>query len=289
MNECAGAGSFVPTDPQLIVANPTPVYIAPYGEFPNSIAPAYPTVASQDWIFSPPEEKIPDELKRSLNGEALQPTTAQLEQQEYNQNPPNDPCRESVPPEPQTTTAARKAPAAPDPVKNTPSRGGYLDLMYEGVKTDFRKSSFSFTESPNEIIAEGLSVRRIQEPGPDGPVTKALVFVIDGNVSFATGSAQLTPVALSIVEKIGRAMNAYPETEAAVSGHTDSRGSRALNLRLSEQRARSVADTLIKSHSVSADRIKEVKGFADDRKVVDTMDAEPRNRRVEVMLTPAER
>ena len=86
MNEAVGPGNYSPWDEEFAASNPTPVYIQPYGEFPNSIAPAYPVVAGMDWIFAPPEDKIPDELKKSLAGQALTPNEDQLKQQEWNKN-----------------------------------------------------------------------------------------------------------------------------------------------------------------------------------------------------------
>jgi hypothetical protein len=84
MNESVGAGNYSPWDAEFAASNPTPVYIQPYGDFPNSIAPAYPIVAGQDWIFAPPEDRIPEELKRSLQGQELQPNEDQKKQQEWN-------------------------------------------------------------------------------------------------------------------------------------------------------------------------------------------------------------
>jgi outer membrane protein OmpA-like peptidoglycan-associated protein len=276
MNECEGAGSYTAKDPNLIIANPTPVYIAQYGEFPNSIAPAYPVVASQDWIFSPPQDKIPLELQKSLRGEELTPTPAQIEQQNYNKNSPDDSCAVA----PVKEFGLKKDSLA----KLGNSR--YLDAMFTGIKSDFSNTGFAFNAGPDGIEGDGISLRKITEDSPTGPVTKALVFIIDGNVSFKTGSSELTSVALKLTAKVSRAMAAYPETEAEVSGHTDSRGSYDLNKKLSLDRARSVSDELIQSHSLDPKRILNITGSADDRKVIHTNEAEPANRRVEIRLIP---
>jgi predicted CXXCH cytochrome family protein len=115
MNESLGAGSLSAWDQDFTVANVTPVYIQAYGEFPNSIAPAYPIVAGMDWIFSPPEDKIPAELKRSLSGQPLEPNEAQLKQQEFNKGTYTEPV----------TRLGKDAPApaapAPAPASGQPA------------------------------------------------------------------------------------------------------------------------------------------------------------------------
>ncbi len=63
MNEQAGKGEFSLDDPNLIIFNPTPDYIKPLGDYPNSLAPAYTTVPNQPWIYSPNPENLPEELK----------------------------------------------------------------------------------------------------------------------------------------------------------------------------------------------------------------------------------
>ncbi|WP_457638806.1 cytochrome c3 family protein [Persephonella sp.] len=67
MNEEAGKGFFSPTDPSLVMYNPTPNYIQPLGDYPNSLAPAYTTVPNQPWIYSPPPENLPEELKKLIS------------------------------------------------------------------------------------------------------------------------------------------------------------------------------------------------------------------------------
>jgi outer membrane protein OmpA-like peptidoglycan-associated protein len=71
-----------------------------------------------------------------------------------------------------------------------------------------------------------------------------------------------------------------------VGGHTDSTGFKQLNVVLSKERAQSTADLLVQLGKIDRKRIVEVKGFADDQKIVDTMLAEVRNRRVEIRMAP---
>lgn len=158
----------------------------------------------------------------------------------------------------------------------------YLDKMYEGMKADFEGSGLRLTPIPNGFHSTGINVERIQENNR----TRELLVSIDGDISFAHGSSLVTPQAQAVLEKVGKALNAYPDIQIKVGGHTDSTGSRGLNLPLSRARAQAVADQLVNLQHVARTRIVEVNGYADDQKIVNTMAAEVRNRRVEIRMAP---
>jgi len=91
MNEAVGPGNYSPWEDDFTAANPTPIYIQAFGDWPNSIAPAYPTVATQPWIYAPPEDRIPDQLKAAMQGQEIAPNDAQLKQQEFNKGTYEEP------------------------------------------------------------------------------------------------------------------------------------------------------------------------------------------------------
>lgn len=101
-------------------------------------------------------------------------------------------------------------------------------------------------------------------------------------VNFATGTATLTQSSRFILDEVAKSLNDNPEVRVEVSGHTDTRGSRALNVRLSQSRADAVKKYLV-DHGVSADRL-EAKGYAWDRPVATNKTAAGRamNRRTEL-------
>jgi outer membrane protein OmpA-like peptidoglycan-associated protein len=74
-----------------------------------------------------------------------------------------------------------------------------------------------------------------------------------------------------------------------VEGHTDSKGSDAYNIKLSQRRANAVRDYLI-AHGVEADRLVAV-GYGETRPVADngTAEGRARNRRVEFTILEQER
>lgn len=116
------------------------------------------------------------------------------------------------------------------------------------------------------ILFESLSQRRL---------------ILHG-VNFETGKAALTPESAVILDEVAGSLAANSEIRVEVQGHTDSRGSRALNRRLSLARANAVRQYLIE-HGVPADRLS-ARGYGPDRPLAsDTTDAgRAQNRRVEL-------
>ena len=105
--------------------------------------------------------------------------------------------------------------------------------------------------------------------------------VLEG-VNFETSSAQLTPEATTVLDRVATALNDNPDVRVRVIGHTDASGARAFNVQLSQARAESVTAYLA-TRGVSAERMEAV-GVGPDRPIADNSTAEGRrtNRRVEL-------
>jgi outer membrane protein OmpA-like peptidoglycan-associated protein len=86
------------------------------------------------------------------------------------------------------------------------------------------------------------------------------------------------------LDEVVKILNAFPENEISVEGHTDSIGSDQYNQVLSEKRAKSVADYLVKK-GIDPARLKTV-GFGKQKPVATNSTAQGReaNRRVEVII-----
>ncbi len=105
-----------------------------------------------------------------------------------------------------------------------------------------------------------------------------------GDVLFETGKAELMPGAMNTIVRLAQFMQQYPEKRLQIEGHTDSTGSASFNLRLSEDRANSVRNTLL-AEGVSISRIQTI-GYGLARPVATNATAEgrQRNRRVEIVI-----
>jgi outer membrane protein OmpA-like peptidoglycan-associated protein len=130
---------------------------------------------------------------------------------------------------------------------------------------------------------------RAQLQGTGVSVTRSgdnIVLNMPGNVTFATGSADLNSGFFSVLDSVALVLKEYDKTIVDVSGHTDSVGSDSTNQALSERRAGTVG-TYLRGKGVQDTRIATV-GFGKNRPVAtnDTPDGRQQNRRVELTLTP---
>jgi len=107
-----------------------------------------------------------------------------------------------------------------------------------------------------------------------------------GNVTFALNSAQLNPEFDPVLDKVASTLVEYNQTMIQIAGHTDSTGSHAYNMKLSEQRAMSVKNYLA-GRGVPAKRMVTV-GAGPDYPVAsnDTPEGRAENRRVEITIVP---
>jgi outer membrane protein OmpA-like peptidoglycan-associated protein len=105
--------------------------------------------------------------------------------------------------------------------------------------------------------------------------------VLEG-VNFETAKADLSPEAREVLDRVATSLAAYPEIRVEVAGHTDSKGSRTYNVRLSQKRAESVRDYLV-GKGIAADRMV-AKGYGPDKPIAtnDTEEGRAQNRRTEL-------
>jgi outer membrane protein OmpA-like peptidoglycan-associated protein len=115
--------------------------------------------------------------------------------------------------------------------------------------------------------------------------TERGVVVTLGDVLFRSGSAALPPRARRSADRVAEVLLRHPELRLRIEGHTDSTGSRAMNLGLSRRRAQAVQDALVRD-GVDAARL-EVAAYGESRPVADNTTATGRqlNRRVELLFS----
>ncbi len=117
---------------------------------------------------------------------------------------------------------------------------------------------------------------------------QALKVTLPSGILFATNSSELSASARESLAQFAVSLRDNPDTDITIYGHTDNTGSRAVNEKLSKERAMSVANFLV-GNSISRDRMT-TEGLAYDVPVADNSTAEGRalNRRVEVYITANE-
>lgn len=101
-------------------------------------------------------------------------------------------------------------------------------------------------------------------------------------VEFEFGGARLTPESHTILDEVAQSLAAHPDVRIEIAGHTDSTGSRALNMELALERASAVRQYLV--HREINPSLMAVRGYGQDRPIAPNATASGRaqNRRVEV-------
>lgn len=104
------------------------------------------------------------------------------------------------------------------------------------------------------------------------------------DVTFGLGSAMLTSGAMNVLDGVALSLNDNESIRVEVSGHTDNTGARAVNMRLSQERAEAVREYLI-SRNVAPDRLV-ARGYGPDQPAADnaTLEGRSLNRRVELSI-----
>ena len=114
---------------------------------------------------------------------------------------------------------------------------------------------------------------------------QAIKVTFDNGILFTTNSSQLSASSKDALTKFATSLKNSPETDITIYGHTDNTGTRAVNERISKERAEAVANFLV-GNGIARNRIT-TEGLAFDQPVADNSTAEGRakNRRVEVYIT----
>ncbi|MBZ4021312.1 hypothetical protein CKO11_02405 [Rhodobacter sp. TJ_12] len=140
----------------------------------------------------------------------------------------------------------------------------------------------------NQLDRQAQELRRDLDTNGTSVVNTGseLVVTMPQDVLFATDSASVRPDLQRDLYTLAGSLNRYPDTTVEVIGHTDADGEAAYNQRLSEARARAVADILVGA-GVPHGRVVAY-GRGEDQPVASNYTAEgkARNRRVEFIIRP---
>ena len=163
-----------------------------------------------------------------------------------------------------------------------------------------RKSMASSNEPPREGIQKVVAVAdadrdgvpdandlcsdtpRSYAVGKDGcPIAIEEVARVELLVNFDFDRSEVKEQYLPEIERVARFMEQYPDRVVELEGHTDSRGTDAYNLGLSQRRAEAVMAELVGRFGISPSRVS-AKGFGESQPIESNDSAQGRaeNRRV---------
>lgn len=131
-----------------------------------------------------------------------------------------------------------------------------------------------------ELQGTGVSVTRI---GDD------IILNMPGNITFDVNQAAISSNFYPVLNSVAKVAQEYNKTLIDVAGHTDSTGTVAYNMDLSQRRANSVGQYL-QSQGVDSARVY-AEGYGPHYPIADNSTAQGRaeNRRVEIALKPLTR
>lgn len=141
--------------------------------------------------------------------------------------------------------------------------GYYMDVQEAKLREQMKGTGVSVTRNGDNIILN-----------------------MPSNVTFDSSSSSLKPAGANTLTGVAMVLKEYPKTAVNIIGYTDSTGTRALNMTLSQQRADSVGSSLI-TQGVAANRIR-TSGLGPDNPIAsnNTESGKAQNRRVEITLSP---
>jgi len=131
------------------------------------------------------------------------------------------------------------------------------------------------------VVVEEVVVEAVEEPVV---VTRTFETQTIGTGSFDLNSTTLKPEGAAKLDDLVALLNEYPQANVEVIGYTDTSGSAAYNLKISEKRADSVANALIEK-GIDSSRI-QVRGEGENNPIAsnDTREGRQQNRRVEIIV-----
>jgi outer membrane protein OmpA-like peptidoglycan-associated protein len=144
-----------------------------------------------------------------------------------------------------------------------------------GVEQDARLLAEKKTADAEAALAEIVATREDE---------RGLILTLSGNFLFKSNESTLLPTAQTRLDQVVVALNTMSDRRLVVEGFTDSMGSDAYNMALSQRRADAVRDYIV-GGGFDANLI-QVRALGESRPIADNATGEGRanNRRVEIVL-----
>jgi outer membrane protein OmpA-like peptidoglycan-associated protein len=164
-----------------------------------------------------------------------------------------------------------------------------------GVKTDDPKTNGCPPDTDGDGFRDHEDAcpqeKGVDDPDPQKRGCPKLVRVTDKEivileqVQFEFGKARILPASDPLLDSVAQVLKEHPEVlKVEVQGHTDNKGAKALNQKLSDDRAKAVRDALVK-RGIAEGRLVS-KGYGMDKPIADnkTDEGRAKNRRVQFIV-----
>ncbi|MDD8030590.1 MAG: OmpA family protein [Acidobacteriota bacterium] len=140
-----------------------------------------------------------------------------------------------------------------------------------------------------QMDKQAEEMRRDLEGAKIDRIGEGIKITFDSGLLFDVDKYELRPESKENLIKLATILNKYPDTNIIIEGHTDSTGSHAYNMTLSENRAKAVAAYLA-TQNVQSSRFTVV-GYGPDQPIAsnDTPEGRQLNRRVDIGIIANEK
>lgn len=147
-----------------------------------------------------------------------------------------------------------------------------------------QKSAAESQQSAKDAQAKSEELARQLAELQARPTERGMVLTM-GDVLFDYNKADVKAGGMRVISKLAKFLEKYPERTIQIEGHTDSTGSDAYNLKLSEQRAESVKRALM-YEGIKRDRMTTL-GYGEQFPIASnaTSSGRQQNRRVEIIIS----
>lgn len=146
------------------------------------------------------------------------------------------------------------------------------DLQQEAdFNSSFEQAQKSFTPDQADVYRQG---------------DKLLIRL--KSTQFPTGSSDLKGSSFPILNKVKDIIGSMKAEQVTVEGHTDSLGGKSTNMKLSQDRAKAVADFLVSSNVIDSKHV-DTEGYGYEKPLATnkTKEGRAQNRRVDIIITPS--
>jgi outer membrane protein OmpA-like peptidoglycan-associated protein len=154
-----------------------------------------------------------------------------------------------------------------------------------------RERALSFPDSGSQLTGDVSNLEGLVAD-LDGRITESETIIdLPADVLFDFDKANIRPDAVPRLEKLARLIQQSGSVMVQVNGYTDSKGSDAYNMKLSQRRAAAIAQWLASKEGIESERLR-TKGYGESQPAApnvnpdgsDNLEGQRTNRRVQVII-----
>src|SRR5215510_15126567 len=112
-------------------------------------------------------------------------------------------------------------------------------------QADLERQQIELEKKKLELQQKELDLEKARQQFEAQQKGRSLSMNLSGDLLFDYDKAVLKPEAEQALKRVAVVLSQFPESQVTVEGYTDSKGTQATNLQLSQERARAVKDWLV--------------------------------------------